>query len=685
MVCCENGCRKVAHPSPWQMRYSSLKSMLFVERLNSTGSKSRLIGRSKYAAKAMQALIEIGLLIGAFVLAYQLRFDFNIPSNEVNKLLLQMTIVVVIQIIALRAFGAHRFIWRFTSTRDAKSIAAALIGVSMLLLAARTIHSVLPSAIIVPISIGILNLFIAFVGVLGVRMVRREIYERYNRSRNDLSPRKPVILVGAGQAGVMTLAEVKRRGDIDIDVKAFVDDDVSKHGAIINGVKVAGGTEDLPILVKKLKIDHVIISIAQASRSDFQKILKVCQEIPIKVRTIPGLYELLQGNVSVSRIRNIEIEDLLGREAVAIECDQINSFLKNKTVMVTGAGGSIGSELVRQIGNCGIKKLILVERSEPALFRIEQDISSRVPDADVNAVIADICDAGRMENLFLRFRPEVVFHAAAHKHVPLMESNASEALKNNVLGTKLVAELAGRNSAEAFVLISSDKAVFPTSVMGATKRLAELVIQDIDREYDTRFLAVRFGNVIGSNGSVIPTFREQIRRGGPVTVTHPEMTRYFMTIPEATQLVLQAGAIGNGGEILILDMGKPMKILDLARETIRLSGLRPDVDIQIKFIGIRPGEKLVEVLESDAERLLETVHPKISVGKIAVYPSHKVREIITSIPGLCASEDERKIRLLISQWLPEARLTQKERGPASKFDVFGSSFEASPRRERVAA
>ena len=584
----------------------------------------------------------------------------------------------------LGLFGSHRFIWRYTSTRDARSIGAALASVAALLLATRSIHSLLPPSIIVPISIAILNLFIAFVGVVGVRMVRREVYELLNRGRKDPSSRKPVILVGAGQAGVMTLSEIKRRGDIDIDVKAFVDDDVSKHGALINGVKVAGATEDLPALVKKLDIDHVIISIAQASRSEFQKILRICQDIPIKVRTIPGLYELLQGNVTVSRIRNIEIEDLLGREAIALDPDRINGFLKNKMVMVTGAGGSIGSELVRQLAKCGVSKLILVERSEPAMFQIEQELANNYPELEVVASIADVCDSPRMENLFYRFKPQVVFHAAAHKHVPLMESNVSEALRNNVLGTRLVAEVAGRSGAEAFVLISSDKAVFPTSVMGATKRLAELVIQDMDGKYDTRFLAVRFGNVIGSNGSVIPIFREQIRRGGPVTVTHPEMKRYFMTIPEATQLVLQAGAIGNGGEILILDMGKPVKILDLARETIRLSGLRPDQDIKIEFTGIRPGEKLIEVLESDTERLLKTVHPKIFVGKIAAYPSDKVREMITSITDLCFSDDDRRIRMLISLWLPESRLTQIEPTPTNKPESRVRRLE-TPRRKSVTA
>ncbi len=631
--------------------------MQSVEKLSLASMRTLHLGPLTLTAKSLQILIELLVLGGSFALACLLRFDFNVPSDEVPTLIAQGAVVVAIQNLVLRAFGANRFIWRYTSTQDARVIGYALITVCLLLLGVRSIHVIFPQEAVVPISIAILDLLIAFVGVLGVRMVRRELYERSKRSPNDLLARKRVILVGAGQAGVMTLAEIKRRGDIDIDVRAFVDDDTSKHGAIINGVRVAGSTVDLPELVKKLDIDHVIISIAQASRSEFQNLLKTCQEIPIKVRTIPGLYELLQGNVTVSRIRNIEVEDLLGREAVNIDHEGMTDFLKNKTVMVTGAGGSIGSELVRQLGKFGVRRLVLVERSEPALFQIEQEVLAAVEGStEVDAAIADITDIERMNNLFVRFRPQVVFHAAAHKHVPLMERNASEALKNNVLGTNIVADLAGRYNSEAFVLISSDKAVFPTSIMGATKRLAEIVIQHMDRKYNTRFVAVRFGNVIGSNGSVIPTFREQIKRGGPVTVTHPEMTRYFMTIPEASQLVLQAGAIGNGGEIMILDMGKPVRILDLARETIKLSGLMPDEDIEIKFTGMRPGEKLEESLSSDTEKLLKTVHPKIFIGKISPYPSLKINEILKAIPGLCLAEDQGKMRRLISQWLPESKL-----------------------------
>jgi len=625
----------------------------------------RKIG-ARMPVRAVQLLLETCILAGAFTLAYLLRFDFDIPAGEVGSMLLQLLYVVPLQMLVLRAFGTHRFIWRYTCPRDAKTIGAAL-GLALLpVLAGRVFFTLLPEQIVVPYSIAIIDSFLGFFGILGIRMLRREFYERSHRLTRSRIEKKPVILVGAGQAGVMTLAEIKRRADIDFEVKGFVDDDAAKHGAIVNGVKVLGATSRLPDLVRELNIDHIIISIAQASREEFQKILAICREVPIKVRTIPGLYELLQGNVTVSRIRDIEVEDLLGRFPVQLEQDSINGFIKDRVVMVTGAGGSIGAELVRQLATRDVRQLIMIERSEFALFQIEREISQKFPDIDINPIIADICDRERMENVFARYRPDVVFHAAAHKHVPLMERNASEALKNNVLGTQVVADLAGRYSSNAFVLISTDKAVFPTSIMGATKRLAELVIQDFDRKYETRFMAVRFGNVIGSNGSVIPTFRDQIKQGGPVTVTHPDMTRYFMTIPEATQLVLQAGSIGNGGEILILDMGEPVKILDLARETIRLSGLRPDIDIEIKFVGVRPGEKMNEVLESDAERLLNTSHPKIFIGKIAACPSDQMQSILGTIPGLCNFEDEWKIRRFLNESLPEARIPINTKKPSRK-------------------
>ncbi len=609
--------------------------------------------------KTAQAGFDLVLLSGAFFLAYLLRFDFVLTPYQLKVLLIQMLVIVPFQYWVLRMFKVHKLIWRYVSLPDLNRILSALFVASLPLLIIRfSLYNYFFYPVI-PVSIIILDFGLAVIGILGLRLCRREVYEILHRvhTAGDSGSRKStVLLIGAGRAGVMTLAEIKNRGDIDIDVRGFIDDDPTKNGAIINGVKVMGNSDRIPDLVKELEIDYVIISIAQASREDFKRILGICRGIPIKVRTIPGLYELLQDKVSISRIRDVEIEDLLGRSPVMLDQASIESYLQQKVIMVTGAGGSIGSELVRQLVNFGPERLILVERSEFALFQIEQEIKTKYPDFDVVPVIGDICDEVRMTNVFKRFSPQVVFHAAAHKHVPMMEQNASEALRNNILGTRLMGRLSGNFGSEAFVLISTDKAVNPTSVMGATKRLSEFVVQDLNERFETRFLAVRFGNVIGSTGSVIPTFREQINNGGPLTVTHPKMERFFMTIPEAAQLVLQAGAIGVGGAVLVLDMGKPVNILDLAKETIRLSGLKPDIDIKIAFTGIRKGEKLVEELQSDKEQLSKTIHPKIFVGKIGPYPSSRLAEVMDIVRELCVSEDDQEIRRFLNTYLPEANL-----------------------------
>lgn len=536
-----------------------------------------------------------------------------------------------------------------------------LIALSIVVLPLLLLRFFLPNNLYlakVPLSIIIVDFFLAAIGIVGIRLLRREIYENMRRAGTTASvlEKKAVLLIGAGRAGVMTLAEIKNRRDCNFDIKGFIDDDSAKLSSVINGVEVIGKTENIPHLVRSLDIDHVIVTIAEASREDFQRILQICKNVPVKVKTIPGLYELLQEKVIFSRIRDVEVEDLLGRSPVSLDAHSIETFLSGKTVLVTGAGGSIGSEIARQLLRCRISKLVLVERSEFGLFEIEREIIAAQPTAEIISVIADVCDENRMRHVFERYQPQVVFHAAAHKHVPMMEHNAAEALKNNVLGTKTVGKLAGYYSAEGFVLISTDKAVNPSSVMGATKRVAELVIQDLNARFATRFVAVRFGNVIGSNGSVIPTFKRQIKKGGPVTVTHPEMTRYFMTIPEASQLVLQAGAIGKGGEIFILDMGEPIKILDLAKETIRLSGLKPYEDIQIVFTGIRPGEKLAEELETDKERLAKTSHSKIFIAQIAPYSREEIKKALTKIEELCNSENDSQIRRFLTNLLPEAKL-----------------------------
>jgi FlaA1/EpsC-like NDP-sugar epimerase len=444
---------------------------------------------------------------------------------------------------------------------------------------------------------------------------------------------------------------------MNLEVKGFLDDDPEKRGAVIHGIRVLGSTQDLPRLVKELEISQVVITIAQISRQEILHLIGLCRKIQVGVRIIPGLYDVLQGKVHVTRIRNVQIEDLLGREPIYLDEAQLGQFLGGKRVMVTGAGGSIGSELVRQVARFGPSKLLLVERAEFALFGIDGEMRRTRPDVEVVPLVADICDEARMRVILSAQAPQIVFHAAAHKHVPLMEANPGEAIKNNILATRLLGELSAEHGVETFVMISTDKAVRPTSIMGATKRFAELCIQDLAKRFpSTRYVAVRFGNVIGSAGSVVPIFREQIRRGGPVTVTHPEMRRYFMTIPESAQLVLQAGAMGEGGEIFILDMGDPVRILDLAEEMITLTGLRPYVDMDIEFTGLRPGEKLFEELELSGEQIAKTRHPKIYIGKLNAYPPDQVQRALGYFDQLARDGDGTAVRKFLNSLLPEANL-----------------------------
>ncbi|MEJ2582796.1 MAG: nucleoside-diphosphate sugar epimerase/dehydratase, partial [Acidobacteriota bacterium] len=517
----------------------------------------------------------------------------------------------------------------------------------------------------VPLSICLMTTLSGFGGVLALRVLRRAVYERYEKDRrakkasNGEETRQPVLLVGAGSAGVLAAKEIANRGDMNLDIRGFVDDDPQKLGTVIQGVKVIGTTGDLPRLVPELGIDHVVITIAQASRTQIRRIVEICESVPVKVQIIPGLYEILAGSVEISRIRDIEIEDLLGREAVSLDDQDLRNFLSGKTVMVTGAGGSIGSELARQAARFGVGTLLLVERAEFALFDIDRELRTAWPELPIVPLVADVCDRELMRRLIDRYRPSVVVHSAAHKHVPMMESNPAEAVKNNILATRSLGEVAGEAGVDAFIQISTDKAVRPTSVMGASKRVAELVVQDLNPRYSTRFVSVRFGNVLGSAGSVIPTFREQILRGGPVTVTHPDMVRYFMTIPEAAQLVLEAGAMGEGGEIFVLDMGEPVRILDMAKDMIGLYGLKPFEDIDIVFTGVRPGEKLFEELNTEAENAGKTRHPKIFIGTINTYDDRIVTKALEHFEGLAELGKERELRRFLNRFLPEARVTEE--------------------------
>lgn len=625
-------------------------------------------------AATIQALLDLSLLLAAFTAAYLLRFDFEIPSDEFRNFLSQAPLVVLLQFVVLTVSGCRASIWRYTDIAHLKSfLYAALVSLSIVTL--MRLGLVPYKAWRVPLSVNFIDVLLAFGGVYGIRILRRAEYEyvqkrvqlkKHNGNGNgDGNGRKKrsVLLIGAGRAGLLAAKEMDARGDLDLAIKGFVDDDRAKLGrSVVQGYRVLGATQDLPRLVHTHGINHVIITIAHASRHQIHRIVKICDAIPVKVRIIPELYEIIEGQVEITRIRDVEIEDLLGRQPVQLDTESIREELAGKTVMVTGAGGSIGSELARQVLRFAPARLLLVERAESALFDIDCDLRADHPEQSIEPFVADVGDASRMRAIFNRYRPQVVIHAAAHKHVPMMESNASEAIQNNVLNTRILADLAGEFKSEVFVLISTDKAVRPTSIMGASKRAAELVAQDLNRVYDTRFVAVRFGNVIGSAGSVIPIFREQIRNGGPVTITDKRMKRYFMTIPEAAQLVLQASVLGKGGEVFILHMGEPVRIMDLAETLITLSGLKPHEDIQITETGMRPGEKLYEELSFETEETVPTSHPKIFINKLATAEPETLQTALKVLARLVGERNEDELRRFLNGLLPEARLSLAANG-----------------------
>jgi FlaA1/EpsC-like NDP-sugar epimerase len=655
--------------------------------------KNQTEERFWFLRRPFQFLADLCVLCGAFFLAYLLRFDFELSEYYLENALNQLPFVILVQFSSLFLIGAYSILWRYVSLEDIKAFLKAAFISGVVLIAFRLLLS--PERFIrwqVPLSIILMDTMFAFAGLLALRVLRRFAYEFSDKrivtggSRRRLKP-KSTLFVGAGRIGAAAVKEVAGRADAEISVRGFVDDDRHKKGGSVNGIKVLGTTDDLARLVDELNVEQVVIAIDHAQGKEIRRILDICREIPVKAQIVPSLNEIVHGRVNVSRIRDVQIEDLLGREPVQLDDENLHEFLTGKTVMVTGAGGSIGAELVRQVANFQPARILLVERTEFALFQIERELVRDFAGLNFVPLLADISDAPRMREIFEKFRPHVVFHAAAHKHVPLMETNPTEAIKNNVFATKRIAELAGEFGAGAFVLISTDKAVNPTSIMGASKRVAELVVQSLRRKYDkTRYMAVRFGNVLGSAGSVVPIFREQILKGEPITVTDPKMTRYFMTIPEASQLVLQAGALGAGGEIFILDMGEPVKILDLAEDMIRLSGLQPYEDIDIVFTGIRQGEKLFEELEITGENLLKTEHPKIFIGKIAEYSAEEVTQILTNFEAAVHESSEAKIRALFNHFLPEAKIKDPQKNqPAAESAETAVNYQIPPIGQKLTA
>jgi FlaA1/EpsC-like NDP-sugar epimerase len=638
---------------------------------------NQLIDRYWFLRRPTQFLLDVALLSAAFFVAYLPAVNIQLGDFYVDVLMRQLPFVVLVQFSSLFLVGAYSILWRYVSIEDLKVfLKGALISCAILLAFRFLLIFTSFNLWQVPVSVILIDTVLAFGGLLGLRVVRRFFYEFGEKNKTFTGKhrlkRKPALLVGAGRMGATLVKELSGRRDAELEIRGLVDDDPRKRGGSVSGYKILGTTNDVPRLVDELNIRQVVIALDEAQGKEIRRILDVCSAIPVKAQIVPSLNEIATGRVSVSRIRDVQIEDLLGREPVKLDDENLHDFLTDRTVMVTGAGGSIGSELVRQIINYRPKCILLVERAEFFLFQIGRELVE-IEGVEFVPLIADVGDEPRMREIFERYRPEVIFHAAAHKHVPLMEVNAVEAIKNNVLATRCLGEMAGEFSVRDFVMISTDKAVNPTSVMGASKRIAEIVVQGLNQRYSTNYVAVRFGNVLGSAGSVVPIFREQIQKGEAITVTDREMTRYFMTIPEASQLVLQAGALGNGGEIFILDMGEPVRILDLAEDMIRLSGLTPYEDIDIVFTGVRKGEKLFEELEITGENLDKTNHPKIFIGKIAAYSEHEVERIVDSFRSAVIGSDSAHVRRLFNEFLPEAHIeivTATVRGVEAADETF---------------
>ncbi len=560
-------------------------------------------------------MLDVMSVLVASFLALYIRFDFSFQLidkqyiSELEHLLIANTLFVLLSYWIWRLYKS---VWRYASANELVNIVMAT--------SCATVAQVLYCMVVdagMPRSYYILFWFLMTCATSAVRFGYR-LLRILNNKRVNLLGRKTsvnVMIIGAGAAGNMILKEIESSAYLNLNAKCIVDDWKGCHGKTLRGVPIIGGRDKIMEGVARYNIDEIYYAIPSAGVHTRKEILEICKETGCKLRTLPGVYQLISGDVSVAKLREVEIEDLLGREPIRINTEEVLGYVSGKTVLVTGGGGSIGSELCRQIAAHSPKQLIILDIYENNAYEIQQELIRSYPNLNLTVLIASVRNTNRINSIFETYRPEIVYHAAAHKHVPLMETSPNEAIKNNVMGTYKTATAADKYGAEKFVLISTDKAVNPTNVMGASKRMCEMVVQMMNRKSKTNFVAVRFGNVLGSNGSVIPLFKQQIAEGGPVTVTDPNIIRYFMTIPEAVSLVLQAGAYAKGGEIFVLDMGEPVKIVDLATNLIKLSGYRPGEDIEIKFTGLRPGEKMYEELLMDEEGLKQTANKLIYIGK----------------------------------------------------------------------
>lgn len=598
--------------------------------------------------RAFLITYDIIAVICSNFLSLLLRYEFQldtIPEYFMNAVWLHLPISILITLAIFYIFRLYHSLWAYAGVNEMQNIlvasfsSAALQGVTLLLFDRS-----------VPKSYYFFNAFLLVGFTVTSRFAyrfAREARRKKHNKNNSIS----VMIVGAGDAGNTIIKEINSSYFSTMRIRCIIDDDPQKWGRYIQGIKVVGGRDKIVENAAIHEIDEIIIAIPSAGRRTIKEIVEIAQQTNCKLRTLPGMYQLVNGEVDVSKLRDVDVEDLLGRDPIKVDLDSILGYVKGKKVLVTGGGGSIGSELCRQIASHQPKQLIILDIYENNAYEIQQELKIKYPDLNLLVLIASVRNARRINKIFATYKPDIVYHAAAHKHVPLMEVSPDEAVKNNVFGTWKTAQAAADNGVKKFVMISTDKAVNPTNVMGATKRICEMIVQTFNKYYDTEFVAVRFGNVLGSNGSVIPLFRKQIEAGGPVTVTHPDIIRYFMTIPEAVSLVLQAGVYAKGGEIFVLDMGEPVKILDLAKNLIRLSGYKVDDDIRIEFTGLRPGEKLYEELLMSEEGMKETENKLIHIGKPIEFDERKFFVQLKQLKDAVENEAD-DIRTMIQEIVP---------------------------------
>ncbi|WP_020484314.1 polysaccharide biosynthesis protein [Methylomonas sp. MK1] len=601
----------------------------------------------RFRSRTTIFLHDLAMIPLAWFGAYWLRFNLqDIPDEFFYSALLFLPWVIAIQVSLFWVYGLYRGVWRFSSLPDLIRIGKAVLTGIFFIASALFLYDRLHG---VPRSVVPLYVLILF----SLLSIPRLVYRFWKEQTFAERVGKRALIVGAGSAGEMLVRDLLANVDSDYVPIVFVDDNHGKYKREIRGIRVAGTVEQIPELIERWNIETVLIAVPSASDQQMRRIVEICENCSVDFQTLPSVKELLSGAVTTANLRSVSIEDILGRTPVKLDWPGIKNHLRDKVILVTGGGGSIGSELCKQLARAQPRKLIVFDQCEFNLYKINADLSRLFPELSHQAVLGDVADPIAVQQLIATQQPEIVFHAAAYKHVPLLENQIREAVHNNLIGTKILAEAAISAGVARFVLISTDKAVNPTNVMGATKRAAEILCQNLNQTGNTRFTTVRFGNVLDSAGSVVPLFREQIKAGGPITVTHPDITRYFMTIPEACQLIMQAETIGQGGEVFVLDMGEPVKITYLAEQMIRLSGKVPNKDIAIKIVGLRPGEKLYEELFHDQEQLLATSHAKLRLAKARLYDSVEWAKQIEDLQKVCRNYDNRQLLAGLKKLVPE--------------------------------